>query len=99
MKKSELIKELASKANVTQAKAKDIINILTNIITKKLSKGENVKIDGLGRFHTVTYNRHNIKAVNGSNMCLEPRISPRFSPSKKLKEAVKTETEPEAKQD
>ncbi len=99
MKRSELIKELASEAHVTQTKAREIIKSLTGIITNRLSTGDIVKIDGLGRFHTVTYNSHNIKAVNGSEMCLEPRVSPRFSPSKKLKEAVKANKEPEAGQD
>lgn len=89
MKKSEVIKELASEIEVSQNKAREMVNAVIEIITKYLSLGEKVNLDGLGCFYTANYDRHNIKAVDGSSMCLEPRLSPRFKASKKLKNAVK----------
>lgn len=90
MRTSELVKEIALEHNLTQKESKKIVNSIVKIITRELLNGERVKLNNLGSFYTTQYRQHRIIPVNTDELVtLEGRTSPRFTPSRKLREKLK----------
>jgi DNA-binding protein HU-beta len=95
MNKKELAAELAQKAELTQAKAIEIINMIFSvtpgegIIAVELDAGRKVTIPGFGTFAT----RH-VAARTGTNpstghrMEIPAKTRPTFKPGKNLRELV-----------
>lgn len=89
MKRSELIKELSEQCGVSNKKVKEIIDTMTMIITRELSSNRKVNIDRLGCFKTVEYKGRQIVSIEGKEITVDNRRSPRFVPSQTLKNEVK----------
>ena len=62
MNKNELIAEVADKTDLTKAKAAEAVDAFIAVISKSLSKGEEIRLVGFGTF-TVVHR----KATEGRN--------------------------------
>jgi DNA-binding protein HU-beta len=89
MNKNELIAELADKCEMTKAQASDCIDAFCTIVSKAMSKGEEVRLVGFGTFCTV-YRR----ATEGRNprtgavIKIPAANKPKFKAGKALSEMV-----------
>lgn len=93
MTKTELSEALAEKADLSQRKAKSIIDNLTETITEKLTNGdgEKVTIQGFGTFDIS--HRESRQGVDprdhDKRITIPARTVPRFRPGSTLKKAVR----------
>ena len=90
MNKAELIEEVSGKTGLTKKKTGNVVDDLTETITKTLSKGENVTIVGFGTFQVME--RKARKGVNPQTreaINIPAKKVPRFRPGKGLREAVR----------
>ncbi|MDX1975475.1 MAG: HU family DNA-binding protein [Rickettsiales bacterium] len=87
--KNELIAEVADKAELTKAKAAEAIDAFIAVVTKALSKGEEVRLVGFGTFSVV-----HRKATEGRNprtgavIKIPASNKPKFKAGKALSEVV-----------
>jgi integration host factor subunit beta len=89
MVKSELIECLAERADITLAKAEEIVDLFFNTITETLCAGNRVEIRGFGAF-TVreykTYTGRNPKT--GEKITVPPKRLPFWKTGQELKQRV-----------
>ena len=78
MNKSELVKSLAEKAEVTQKDAAKALDALVETIQQALANGDKVQIIGFGSFEVRDRKERKVPATK----------VPAFKPGKSLKEAV-----------
>lgn len=89
MNKAEFIEKLAKKIDFTKSDTETVIDAAFELITKSVSKGEDIKFVGFG-----TFDRSERKARNGRNpktgdKILIPKARvPRFRPGKDFKDKV-----------
>lgn len=95
MNKSEMADKLASKADITKAKATEIIDIIFStepgegIIAVELDAGRKVSISGFGAFSTRSRSaRKGRNPATGEEITIPARKYAHFSPSKGLKDRV-----------
>ncbi len=91
MKKPELVDALMSAAGIEVKKqAAETVDAIFDIITKTLSKGEEVAIPGFGVFRVAKRAaRMGINPKTGEKIHIAASINPKFKAGKALKEAVK----------
>ena len=92
MNKTELVKELAKKEDISQAKASDIVDTIfnaeTGLIVAQLKAGEKVVIPGFGSF--LNRKREAREARNpstGATIPVPAKNYPVFKPGKTLKDS------------
>jgi integration host factor subunit beta len=89
MTKSELIDALATRSDLTKARAELVVNCVFDSMTEALQKGEGIEIRGFGSFTVRPY-----KAYSGRNprtgeaVPVPPKRLPFFKVGKDLKEIV-----------
>lgn len=89
MNKNELIADLANKTDLTKAKAAEAVDAFIEIVSKAMSKGDEVRLVGFGTFCTVRR-----KATEGRNprtgavIKIPAANKPKFKAGKALAEAV-----------
>jgi DNA-binding protein HU-beta len=89
MNKNELIADVADKTELTKAKAAEAIDAFIAIVSKALSKGDEVRLVGFGTFTTV-----HRKATEGRNprtgavIKIAASNKPKFKAGKALSEVV-----------
>lgn len=89
MNKSELIEELAKRAELTKATANKVIDHITEIITGAISKGNPVALIGFGTFKSVLRAARTGKnPKTGAPLKIAARTVPKFSAGAALKAAV-----------
>jgi DNA-binding protein HU-beta len=89
MNKSELIEELAKRAELTKATANRVIDHVTDIITHAISKGNPVALIGFGTFKSVMRSARTGKnPKTGAPLKIAARTVPKFSAGAALKAAV-----------
>lgn len=95
MNKSEMADKLAAKADISKAKAAEIIDIIFStrdgegIIAVELDAGRKVNITGFGNFATKSRSaRQGRNPATGETIQIPARTYPSFSPSKALKDRV-----------
>jgi len=87
--KSELIEELAKRAELTKAAANRVIDHVTDIITTAISKGNPVALIGFGTFKSVMRSARTGKnPKTGAPLKIAARTVPKFSAGAALKAAV-----------
>lgn len=89
MNKNELIAEMADKCDMTKAKAAECIDAFCSIISKCMSKGDEVRLVGFGTFCTVY--RKPTEGRNprtGAVIKIAGANKPKFKPGKQLAEMV-----------
>ena len=89
MNKSDLIEELAKRAELTKAAANRVIDHVTDIITTAISKGNPVALIGFGTFKSVMRSARTGKnPKTGAPLKIAARTVPKFSAGAALKAAV-----------
>jgi DNA-binding protein HU-beta len=87
--KSELVKALAEKAEVTQKDAAKALDALVETIQQALANGDKVQIIGFGSFEVRDRKeRKVISPATGEEIKVPATKVPAFKPGKSLKEAV-----------
>ena len=98
LNKSELIEELAKRAELTKAAANKVIDALTDIITSAISKGNPVALIGFGTFKSVLRAARTGKnPKTGESLKIAARTVPKFSAGAALKAAVSGKKAPAKK--
>ena len=97
MNKSELVKALAEKAEITQKDAAKALDGLVDTIQKALAAGDKVQIIGFGSFEVRDRKeRKVISPATGEEIKVPATKVPAFKPGKSLKEAVADKKSPKA---
>lgn len=89
MNKSELVKSLAEKAEITQKDAAKVLDAVVDTIQQALANGEKVQIIGFGSFEVRDRKERKVKSpATGEDIVVPATRVPAFKPGKSLKEAV-----------
>jgi len=95
--KSELVKSLAEKAEITQKDAAKVLDAMVDTIQQALAKGDKVQIIGFGSFEVRDRKeRKVISPATGEEIKVPATKVPAFKPGKSLKEAVAAKPAPKA---
>ena len=90
MNKSELIKQIADRAELSQAEAGDALDALCATVIDTLLRGEEVAIIGFGTFKvSQRAERKGRNQRTGEELLIPASRAPKFSAGKALKDAVK----------
>ncbi|ANN35608.1 DNA-binding protein [[Bacillus thuringiensis] serovar konkukian] len=90
MNKTELIKQVAQEANLTQKDASASVQAVLDQITQALAKGDSVQLIGFGTFEVRERSaRTGRNPQTGEEMLIPGGKTPAFKAGKSLKEAVK----------
>jgi DNA-binding protein HU-beta len=96
--KSELVKSIAEKAEITQKDAAKALDATVEAIQKALAGGDKVQIIGFGSFEVRDRKeRKVISPATGEEIKVPATKVPAFKPGKSLKEAVAVEKKAAAK--
>jgi integration host factor subunit beta len=89
MVKSELIECLAERADVTLAKAEEIVDLFFNTVTDTLCAGHRVEIRGFGAFTVRVYKSYTGRnPKTGSQITVPPKKLPFWKTGQELKQRV-----------
>lgn len=89
MNKSELVKSLAEKAEITQKDAAKALDAMVETIQQVLASGEKVQIIGFGSFEVRDRKERKVISPATKEEIIVPATRvPAFKPGKSLKEAV-----------
>jgi DNA-binding protein HU-beta len=87
--KSELVKALAEKAEITQKDAAKVLDAVVDTIQTALANGDKVQIIGFGSFEVRDRKERTvISPASGKEITVPATKVPAFKPGKSLKEAV-----------
>ena len=90
MQKTDFVKSVADRANVSQKEAKQVIDAALDIITESLKGGEKVTLTGFGTFEVrQRQEREGVNPHTRQKIKIAATKTPGFSASSTLKEAVK----------
>lgn len=90
MNKSELVKSVANRAELSQKDAKKAIEAVFGAIEETLAKGEKVQIIGFGTFEVRSRAaRKGRNPQTGKEIAIPATKVPAFKSGKELKDAVK----------
>ncbi|KOS29584.1 DNA-binding protein [Bacillus anthracis] len=90
MNKTELIKNVAQKTDISKKEATKAVQTVVESITKTLKQGEKVQLIGFGKFEVrERAARKGRNPQTGEEMQIAATKVPAFKPGKELKEAVK----------
>jgi DNA-binding protein HU-beta len=90
MQKTDFVKSVADRANVSQKEAKQVIDSALDIITESLKGGEKVTLTGFGTFEVrQRQEREGVNPQTRQKIKIAATKTPGFSASSTLKEAVK----------
>ena len=89
MVKSELIESLAERADITQAKAEEVVDLFFNSITETLAKGDRVEIRVFGAFTVRDYKSYKGRnPKTGEQIVVPPKRLPFWKTGQELKQRV-----------
>jgi len=90
MKKAELVEEVQSAAGLeTKRDAEAAVDAVFDVITKAMSRGEEVALTGFGTFKVSKRSaRQGINPRTGEKIQIAAKTVPKFSAGKGLKDAV-----------
>lgn len=89
MTKQELAEVLASKLDLSKAKAEECINIMIDEITNTLAKGGEITFTGFGKFCVSKRKaRQGRNPKTGEVVNIAAKNAPKFKAGKALKDAV-----------
>lgn len=90
MNKSELVKSVAEKADLSRKDATDAVDAVFSAITEALSKDEKVQLVGFGSFEVRSRaERKGRNPQTGEEIKIPATLIPAFRPGKTLKDAIK----------
>lgn len=89
MVKSELIESLAERADITLAKAEEVVDLFFNNITETLASGDRVEIRGFGAFTVRDYKSYKGRnPKTGEQITVPPKRLPFWKTGQELKQRV-----------
>ncbi len=89
MVKSELIESLAERADITLAKAEEVVDLFFNNITETLANGDRVEIRGFGAFTVRDYKSYKGRnPKTGEQITVPPKRLPFWKTGQELKQRV-----------
>jgi DNA-binding protein HU-beta len=89
MRKSDLVKAVASEVDQPESQVANVVNATFDAIENALSSGEEVTITGFGTFRiSERAAREGRNPQTGDKMTIPARKSPSFKPGSQLKRAV-----------
>jgi len=89
MNKSELIEQLAQKANVTKKRAELVVNLIFNSMADALARGDRIEIRGFGSLVNKEYGAYNGRNPRTGEVIQVPeKRLPFFKVGKELRERV-----------
>ena len=89
MNKSELVKAIAKKAEITNASAQTILEAFVEAVQNTLKKGDKVQLIGFGSFATQKRaGRTGVNPQTKKKIKIAPKTVAKFVPGKELKELV-----------
>ena len=89
MNKTELIAEIAERAEISKKDAEKALKAFTDVVTDELVKGEKVQLVGFGTFEvSERAAREGRNPKSGEPMKIEASRSPKFKAGKALKDLV-----------
>ncbi|MDO5702806.1 MAG: HU family DNA-binding protein [Lachnospiraceae bacterium] len=90
MTKPELVRAVASEAEITTRQAEKAVAAVLDGITDALIRGEKVQLIGFGTFETVERAaREGRNPQTGATVHIDASRAPKFKPGKALKDALK----------
>ena len=90
MNKSELVKSVAEKADLSRKDATDAVDAVFSAITEALSKNEKVQLVGFGSFEVRSRaERKGRNPQTGEEIKIPATLIPALRPGKTLKDAIK----------
>ena len=90
MNKSELVKGVAERADLSRKDATDAVDAVFSAITEALSKDEKVQLVGFGSFEVRSRaERKGRNPQTGDETKIPATLIPAFRPGKTLKDAIK----------
>ncbi|MBW1645127.1 MAG: integration host factor subunit beta [Deltaproteobacteria bacterium] len=89
MNKSEMIEELAIKANLNHKVAETIVNLVVDSMKSALIEGDRIELRGFGSFHIEHYQAYiGRNPKTGDSIKVPPKKLPFFKVGKELKEKI-----------
>jgi integration host factor subunit beta len=89
MNKSDLIKLLSEKENLTEKEATEIVNLVFDGFTETLKNNGRIEIRGVGSFSVREYEAYSGRnPKTGKKIAVKPKKLPFFKVGKELKERV-----------
>jgi integration host factor subunit beta len=95
MVKSELIENLAERADITLAKAEEIVDLFFDSVIDTLCQGDRVEIRGFGAFTVREYKAYEGRnPKTGEKITVPPKRLPFWKTGMELKQRVDSSFEP-----
>ena len=89
MNKTELIAEVAEKAEISKKDAEKALKAFTDVVSEELVKGEKIQLVGFGTFEVAEREeREGRNPKTGEKMMIAASRSPKFKAGKALKDMV-----------
>ncbi len=99
MNKSEMIEELANRANLNHKVAETIVNLVVDSMKSALIDGDRIELRGFGSFHIEHYQAYTGRnPKTGASIEVPPKKLPFFKVGKELKEKINRKFIQEQKQ-
>jgi DNA-binding protein HU-beta len=90
MNKAELIEAIASQVGLSKTKVGEVIDALTETVTKTICDGEPIRITGFGTFEPrPRKSKAGVNPKTGERITVGARVVPAFRPGSDFKEAVR----------
>ena len=90
MNKSELIEQVADRADLKRAEAERALNALTDVVKEALQRGGDVSITGFGKFSVAERGaRQGVNPQTGERIQIAASKAPKFSAGADFKKALK----------
>jgi DNA-binding protein HU-beta len=90
LNKSELIEQLAERADIKRSEAENALNSLTDIVKETLQRGGDVAITGFGKFSVAERGaRQGVNPQTGERIQIAASKAPKFSAGADFKKALK----------
>ena len=90
MNKSELIEQVADRADIKRSEAEAAVNALTEVVKETLKRGGDVAITGFGKFSVAERGaRQGVNPQTGERIQIAASKAPKFSAGADFKKALK----------
>jgi DNA-binding protein HU-beta len=90
LNKSELIEQVADRADIKRSEAEAAVNALTEVVKETLQRGGDVAITGFGKFSVAERGaRQGVNPQTGEKIQIAASKAPKFSAGADFKKALK----------
>jgi DNA-binding protein HU-beta len=90
LNKSELIEQIADRADIKRTEAERAVNAITDVVKETLQRGGDVSITGFGKFSVAERGaRQGVNPQTGERIQIAASKAPKFSAGADFKKAIK----------